>query len=109
MRSIPGCCQADATNALTLDNIFKALDQVLSELMNKSAWSLSLTILHFCRALFQVVSKLMESMEYLEPAVAVVLGLVGVKMVRAFFCVCAPSVVRRACHFCVSAQPHVCM
>jgi len=36
------------------------------------------------RALFQVVAKLMESLEYLEKAVAIVLGFVGVKMMAEF-------------------------
>ncbi len=38
------------------------------------------------RALFQVVSRLMENLDYLEPAVALVLGFVGIKMVSSFFC-----------------------
>lgn len=36
------------------------------------------------RALFQVVAKLMENLEYLEPAVALVLGFVGLKMIGEF-------------------------
>mmetsp|Transcript_27661 Transcript_27661/g.54009 ORF Transcript_27661/g.54009 Transcript_27661/m.54009 type:complete len:364 (+) Transcript_27661:153-1244(+) len=36
------------------------------------------------RALFQVVAKLMANLEYLEPAVAVVLGFVGLKMIAEF-------------------------
>jgi len=36
------------------------------------------------RSLFQVVAKLMENLEYLEPAVALVLGFVGFKMIGEF-------------------------
>jgi predicted tellurium resistance membrane protein TerC len=35
------------------------------------------------RALFQIISKVMKNLQYLEPAVGLVLGFVGLKMVLA--------------------------
>lgn len=42
------------------------------------------------RALFQIISKVMKNLEYLEPAVGLVLGFVGLKMVGGFFGVEVP-------------------
>ena len=37
------------------------------------------------RSLYTILSKAAEDLEYLEPAVAIVLGFIGVKMIAEFF------------------------
>ena len=44
-------------------------------------WRGLLGLLGLRRALFQVISKLVADLEYLEPAVGLVLGFIGIKLV----------------------------
>jgi predicted tellurium resistance membrane protein TerC len=43
------------------------------------------------RSLYTILSKAAQDLEYLEPAVAVVLGFIGSKMVLEYFGICIPT------------------